>query len=713
MTQDPDETGGPATPAKSPTRTPTGAEPTAVSPPPLSGARPGDAETVEVPKAQVGSVGAGVPPPPPAPSAGQRSPLLTSDQLVGQRIGQYQILDHLGRGGMGLVYVAQDLHSPTNERVAIKFLRPEASEDEHLRHLFLKEAENMHRMREPAIMPVTQVVRDASMPYYVMPLMEGGNLSSRMREGKPFEPLSDLLKIVIPVAEALQYSHDRRGVIHRDIKPENILLDLHGRPYLSDFGLIRTVFNDTLLPNKRELGFTVGTKPYMAPEVVNGFAGDFRVDIYSFGAMLYELCTGRKPYIGASTDEIFAKIKLSPPPPPRQVNTALPEGWATIIEAAMGRELHQRYAHMKYLVEDLKRLEAGQPPVGISSATISAASPAGPPVLPRSPEVTSFNPPPAHGGAVAAAPRSSPQQSSAAPEASRGFSLGCAAMVSLAILLAGGGGYAIFRYGDTWFGSDTPKPTPTPPGSEQVYSKDEQEAAYRRIVQAIRDGNLPAIEGNAKVLNPNRTDLADSAAIRREDSILSRAVESGNVDTLRKVIECRVHYDHADAQGSLAIHYAAQQSNATIFEILVKDAQKNPVQGRGGDGLTPLHLAAKTGMTEVVKKIIELAPAAGSVRDGRKQLPLHTLAQAKPFNSDILEILLADSAPDLVNTMDVAGQTPLHLAAAAGNNAACAALLGKGANRSIKDERGRTPADLATSLGTDRDLPSLFGEGSK
>jgi len=163
------------------------------------------------------------------------------------------------------------------------------------------------------------------------------------------------------VAEGLNFAH-RRGIIHRDLKPANILLGTEGKACLADFGLARTMFNDTIVDVERPQW--EGTAPYMSPAVAAGDAEDTRCDIYAFGALLYEMLTGEPPYKGQSTKEIQKQILAGPPKLITAMNPRADQGLVTVAESAMARELRDRYANMADVLADLERIKNGKPPVG-------------------------------------------------------------------------------------------------------------------------------------------------------------------------------------------------------------------------------------------------------------------------------------------------------------------------------------------------------------
>ena len=281
-------------------------------------------------------------------------------------VGRFEILRPLGMGGMGQVFLARD--PVTDVRVAIKMIHPRYLKARWAVERFLTEARHMYRMSHPHILKVIEVSDRRAGPYYVMPFVEGGSLAEHMRPGEPM-PGERALEMARQVASALQYAHSR-GIIHRDLKPANVLLDADGRAFLTDFGLLRTVFNDTLLdPDK---GGPEGTAPYLSPLAAAGKAEDTRCDIYAFGAVLYEMLAGSKPYDGPTSKAIVEQILAGPPRPLRHAAPHAPSTLARVAEWCMARELRDRYAEMADVARDLDRVARGEEPLGPHGRTAPA-----------------------------------------------------------------------------------------------------------------------------------------------------------------------------------------------------------------------------------------------------------------------------------------------------------------------------------------------------
>jgi serine/threonine protein kinase/sugar lactone lactonase YvrE len=273
-------------------------------------------------------------------------------------LARYEVLRVLGGGGMGVVLLARD--SESGREVALKMVRPELVPNQHIVHRFVKEAGHLQKLKHPHIVPVLEVSDRAEGPYFVMPYFERGSLAQRIKLGQGLET-EVALDIALQVAEGLQFAH-RRGIIHRDLKPANILLGADGKTCLADFGLARTMFNDTIIDVEHEP--LEGTAPYMSPGVAAGHAEDTRCDIYAFGALLYEMLTGEPPYVGRNTHDIRRQILAGPPKPIRARNPEADAGLAAVAEGAMERELRNRYADMTDVLADLERIKQGRSPTG-------------------------------------------------------------------------------------------------------------------------------------------------------------------------------------------------------------------------------------------------------------------------------------------------------------------------------------------------------------
>jgi len=273
-------------------------------------------------------------------------------------LARYEVIRVLGGGGMGVVLLARDTENGRD--VAVKMVRPELVPNQQMVHRFVKEAGHLQKLKHPNVMPVLEVSDRAQGPYFVMPYFDRGSLAQRIKPGQPLDA-ADALDIAIQVAQGLRFAH-QRGIIHRDLKPANILLGEGGTACLADFGLARTMFNDTIVDVERDQ--FEGTAPYLSPGVAAGHAEDTRCDIYAFGALLYEMLTGEPPYAGRNSQDVRKQILDGPPKPIRARNPEADAGLTVVAQGAMARELRERYADMADVLADLQRIKQGKTPGG-------------------------------------------------------------------------------------------------------------------------------------------------------------------------------------------------------------------------------------------------------------------------------------------------------------------------------------------------------------
>src|SRR5882724_5649294 len=220
--------------------------------------------------------------------------------MIGQTISHYRITGQLGSGGMGVVYEAQDL--TLGRRVALKFLPPDVARDSAALDRFLFEARAASALNHPNICTIYAVENSDGQSFIAMELLEGQSLDHKLL-GPPL-PLDRLLDISIQLTEALEAAH-AKGIVHRDIKPANIFISQRGPAHLTS------------------PGSTVGTVAYMSPEQARGEDLDARCDLFSFGAVMYQMATGRLPFTGATSAVIFSAILEHDPVPPLKLNSEL------------------------------------------------------------------------------------------------------------------------------------------------------------------------------------------------------------------------------------------------------------------------------------------------------------------------------------------------------------------------------------------------------
>jgi len=268
--------------------------------------------------------------------------------------GRYQVIEELGKGGMGRVYKVLD--SEVKEKVALKILKPEIAADEETIERFRNELRFARKISHKNVCRMYDLSREQGTQFITMEYVEGENLKSLMRRMGQFS-VGKAVSVARQASEGLAQAH-QLGVVHRDLKPQNIMIDNEGNVRIMDFGIARSLKGKGITDAR----VMIGTPEYMSPEQVDGAEADGRADIYALGIVLYEMLTGKVPFEGDTALSVALKQKTEIPHDPRELNPQIPETLGALILRCLEKDKAERYQNVEDLISDLGKIELGLTP---------------------------------------------------------------------------------------------------------------------------------------------------------------------------------------------------------------------------------------------------------------------------------------------------------------------------------------------------------------
>jgi serine/threonine protein kinase len=595
--------------------------------------------------------------------------------------GDYELIDEIARGGMGVVYKARQIS--LNRTVAVKMIlagrRPMAVEVNRFRASTRAAAGLQH----PNIVPIYEIGEQDGHDYFSMEFVEGPNLAQVVRDN-PL-PAARAANYVRTIAEAVHYAHER-GVLHRDLKPSNILLDSHDQPRVTDFGLAKNLSADAELT---EAGQVLGAPSFIPPEQAAGLTEEVGrpSDVYALGGILYYLLTGHPPFAAETPMATLARVLNHDPVAPRKLNADIPQRLENICLKCLEKRPQRRYPTAKDLADELGRFQRNEP---IQAGDRARRSGLGRPWYQRNTVIVgSFS--------------------------------------TIVLLLIAGVMYWRTRLPDT-------SARETAQSSGQT-NKALPKAVVSNLQSAGGDATNPTQSGQLEIVNREiarlhpQTDTSPppvDSSVQSPIADIHDAAKSGDIERVRallnsnpnlissktdegltplheaalygrkEVVELllgrKAEINSTDNGGGTALHYAAMNAHKDVVELLL--ANNIEVDATNLDGDTPLDYAAMKGHNDIIKLLLA-KKANVNATDKLGTDALHFAAQEG--HTDVVELLLDNKAE--VNAKNNKGQTPLQLAAKNGYKEVAALLLANKADANASDIHGGTPLHYAAATG--------------
>ena len=594
--------------------------------------------------------------------------------------GDYELIDEIARGGMGVVYKARQIS--LNRTVAVKMIlagrRPMAVEVNRFRASTRAAAGLQH----PNIVPIYEIGEQDGHDYFSMEFVEGPNLAQVVRDN-PL-PAARAANYVRTIAEAVHYAHER-GVLHRDLKPSNILLDSLDQPRVTDFGLAKNLSADAELT---EAGQVLGAPSFIPPEQAAGLTDEVgrHSDVYALGGILYYLLTGHPPFAAETPMATLARVLNHDPVPPRKLNPNIPQKLENICLKCLEKRPQRRYPTAKDLADELGRFQRNEP---IQAGDRARRGGMGRPWY--------------QGNAVIVG----------------SFS-------TMVLLLIGGVTYWRTRLPDTSSRETVQSSGPTnkalPKADSNLPSvggeatnptqSGQLEIVNREIARLHpqTDTSPPPVDSSVQSTVGDIQDAAKSGDIERVRTLLNsnpnllssktdegltplhEAALYGRKEVVELLLDRKAEINSTDNGGGTALHYAAMNDHKDVVELLLTNNAE--VNATNLDGDTPLDYAAMKGHNDIIKLLLG-KKADVNTTDKLGTDALHFAAQEG--HADVVELLLANNAE--VNGKNNKGQTPLQLAAKNGYKIVAELLLAKKADANAGDIHGGTPLHYAAATG--------------